>query len=293
MGAKYELYLDRNIPSLTDEMLIGIDNVRSINIPKEIIRLPIGAFHRASKLKKVYFEANSRITKLPDNAFSHCSNLSKINQLPEGLISIGAFVFRDCFSLNEITIPKEVDYIEPNAFDGWKVNQTINCYKLFQLDDKCQAHINLISSGDQLIETSHQIKRKKGELGYFIVKAKCGHVGRPFYVPIDFPVITHNIKEAANIAIKFPRVKHNHKDAILSITEVSFSLYQEQIEKNKDDPFLKIKSKHEQDIYMDEIEKRKVEDNHYHRNKDKRKTKIIKKSDASIDYKKKKLESYS
>lgn len=293
MDTKYELYLDRNIPSITDEMLTGIDNVRLINIPKEIIRLPIGAFHRATKLKKVYFESNSRITILPDNAFSKCTDLSKINHLPEGLISIGAFVFLDCYSLSEITIPREVNYVEPNAFDGWKNNQTINCFKLFQLTDKCQAHINLLSSSEQIDDIRQQIDRKKGEKGYFIVKVKCGHVGKQFYIPIDFPIMAYDSKEAANIAKKIPRVKHDHKDVILSIREVTFSIYQEQKEKNNDDPYLKIKSKHDQEQYMVEIEKRRILDSHYYRNKDKRKNKIIKKYDTTVDYKIKKVETYS
>ena len=51
---------------------------------------------------------------------------------------------------------------------------------------------------------------------FFRVTCKCGHVGRQFFVRVDFPVNADSGKEAAEIARFIPRVKHDHKDAILN-----------------------------------------------------------------------------
>ena len=35
---------------------------------------------------------------------------------------------------------------------------------------------------------------------YYIVTAKCGHVGRDYYIPIDFPIRAESRTEAAKVA---------------------------------------------------------------------------------------------
>jgi len=59
----------------------------------------------------------------------------------------------------------------------------------------------------------------------FIVRAKCGHVGKLMYIPMDFPIIAENGRIAASIARQRPGVKRNHPDAILSVTEVTLDEY--------------------------------------------------------------------
>lgn len=81
---------------------------------------------------------------------------------------------------------------------------------------------------------------------YYEVIAKCGHVGRKFYIPIKFAVCTINGKEAARQVRLFPRVKHNHKDAILSVKKINYSIYLEINKSNNEDPYLKCHSKQEQ-----------------------------------------------
>ncbi len=73
---------------------------------------------------------------------------------------------------------------------------------------------------------------------YYKVKCKCGHVGRNYYIPIDFPVVASNGREAAKIARNFPRCKHHHKDCILEVAEISKEEYIELHSLNDDDPFL-------------------------------------------------------
>ena len=73
---------------------------------------------------------------------------------------------------------------------------------------------------------------------YYMVTAKCGHVGRDRYIPIDFPVRADSAREAAAAARLLPRVKHHHKDAILSVVEISCGDYYEQCRINSCDPYL-------------------------------------------------------
>ncbi len=92
---------------------------------------------------------------------------------------------------------------------------------------------------------------------YYIVTAKCGHVGRDYYIPIDFPIRAESRTEAAKIARNMPRVKHHHKDAILGCREVLFEEYKVVCEKNKTDAYLLCHSSSEQKLLCD-IEERKI-----------------------------------
>ena len=84
------------------------------------------------------------------------------------------------------------------------------------------------------------------KLKFFRVTCKCGHVGRQFFVRIDFPIIADSGKEAAAIARQLPRVKHDHKDAILNCVEIDYEEYQILQKINNNDPYLKCKNPQEQ-----------------------------------------------
>lgn len=86
---------------------------------------------------------------------------------------------------------------------------------------------------------------------YFMVIAKCGHVGRKHYIPIKFAIISNSAKEAAKSVRYFPRVKHNHKDAILYTKQISYEEYLEIMENNHKDPYLQCRSRHEQNQKVD------------------------------------------
>ena len=88
------------------------------------------------------------------------------------------------------------------------------------------------------------------KLKFFRVTCKCGHVGKQFFVRVDFPVNADSGKEAAEIARFIPRVKHDHKDAILNCVEIDYEEYQILQKINNNDPYLKCKNPQEQaEIY--------------------------------------------
>ncbi len=96
---------------------------------------------------------------------------------------------------------------------------------------------------------------------YFMVIAKCGHVGRKSYVPVKFAVVAESGKKAAKKVRQFPRVKHNHKDAILDVMCITLEEFLEIKEVNNNDPYLKCHSKHEQNLITN-LTERMVEDLH-------------------------------
>ena len=84
------------------------------------------------------------------------------------------------------------------------------------------------------------------KLKFYRVTCKCGHVGRQFFVRIDFPVAAFSGKEAAKIARGIPRVKHDHKDAILNCVEIDHEEFLILQKINMNDPYLQCKNKQEQ-----------------------------------------------
>lgn len=96
---------------------------------------------------------------------------------------------------------------------------------------------------------------------YYEVIAKCGHVGKKHYVPVKFAVIAEDGKEAAKMVRDFPRVKHDHKDAILNVNKIDYERFQEIVEMNHNDPYLKCLSRQEQNL-IDNLEERLEDDLH-------------------------------
>lgn len=92
------------------------------------------------------------------------------------------------------------------------------------------------------------------EQKYFIVTAKCGHVGRNKYIVKQLTIRASSGKEAARKGREYPRVKHHMKDAILDIKEVSKEEYYEMRVKNYCDPYFSVRNMQEQRLYCINIE---------------------------------------
>ena len=88
---------------------------------------------------------------------------------------------------------------------------------------------------------------------YYHVTAKCGHVGKGYYIPITFAVRAASATEAASYTRMIPRVKHDHKDAILRVEEVDIIDYLDLYYDNSFDPYLQCSSKREQMQEFDAI----------------------------------------
>lgn len=83
-------------------------------------------------------------------------------------------------------------------------------------------------------------------MSYFIVKAKCGHVGRNNSIIISYAVKAIDAKNAAKKTRNFPRVKHHCKYAILSVEKVNYKRFKHQYKDNNNDPYLKCRNVQDQ-----------------------------------------------
>ena len=101
------------------------------------------------------------------------------------------------------------------------------------------------------------------EIKYFAVEAKCGHVGRKNCIIITFPIVADDRKDAARIARKMPRVKHDHKDAILSVKQISKDEYLSLKEINSSDNYLRCESKQDQIILCKDLDSRVIKDTYF------------------------------
>ena len=90
-------------------------------------------------------------------------------------------------------------------------------------------------------------------MNLYKVSAKCGHVGKGYFVIKEFPVKANNGKEAAHKVRNFPRVKHHHKDAILDVVEISIDKFYALISKNNEDPYFHCINVQEQRMYQETI----------------------------------------
>lgn len=97
---------------------------------------------------------------------------------------------------------------------------------------------------------------------YFMVSAKCGHVGKGSYYKGNFFIEAESGKEAAKKVRYYPRVKHDHKDAILSVTELDYLNFLIGRVLEQKEPYYRCHSKQEQAVYWDRISKNVYADPH-------------------------------
>ncbi len=239
-----------------DVYLHGMVNLEKITITKRVKTLPSGAFHNRKKLKKVFIEPEISLTKIPECCFLNCDQLELVT-IPESTISIEERAFQGCSKVKQIEIPQNVRFVDPSAFNGWGPNQRIFHYRQIELSEKCKSVLIDLSDEDvvsqRIVTHETDLSKKK-----YIVTVKGGHVGRKYYIPLRFPIEATSKKEAARIARQIPRVKHDHKDAIIDVIAVDDETFFKQIELNNQDPYFKAKNKQQQNIFKDDIDKRKI-----------------------------------
>lgn len=110
-------------------------------------------------------------------------------------------------------------------------------------------------------------------MGYYEVKAKCGHVGRNNYILKRFYIKANNGKEAAKTVKAMPRVKHHQKDVIQSVSKISLVQYDLGRKAMEDDMYFRVTNKQEQtrthaveeDEIFREIEKKEYKNSHFGR----------------------------
>ncbi len=92
------------------------------------------------------------------------------------------------------------------------------------------------------------------EKKYYIVEAKCGHVGRNNFTIKTFPTKAENPSEAATKVRGFGRVKHHWKDAIVSVRKVNEEEFRVQLEMNMNDPYFRARNIQDQRAHCQNLE---------------------------------------
>ena len=90
---------------------------------------------------------------------------------------------------------------------------------------------------------------------YFAVTTRCGHVRKGKYIEVTFAIMAESGKDAAAIGRSMPRVKRDNPMAIINVNELSYDDYLNLLEDNKNNPYLKCKSRQEQNMYCPNIYK--------------------------------------
>jgi hypothetical protein len=249
--------------AIQDTHLFDLNKLKKVSISNHVKTLPKGAFYKKKELSKIYIDPNIDLRVIPEYCFGYCESLKSII-IPDSVVTIEAKAFCGCTSISQIEVKQSVSYLDPSAFDGWRPDQRIYVYRNYELSDKCQAKIIDISED---ISEPQRVITKESDLSLkkYIVRAKCGHVGRDHYIPIDFPITATSKKEAAKLARLIPRVKHDHEDAIIFVKAVTDEEYANQIEKNRNDVYLSVKSKHDQKKIENEFNNRLIKEPNYTR----------------------------
>jgi len=80
---------------------------------------------------------------------------------------------------------------------------------------------------------------------YYLVVAKCGHVGKGKYIEVEFPIYANDKSTASQLCLKKGKVKKHLKNAISSVCEVSYDIYLNKLNEFKSNLFVKAHTKKE------------------------------------------------
>lgn len=107
---------------------------------------------------------------------------------------------------------------------------------------------------------------------YYEVSAKCGHVGKNYYIVKTFFVKAQTGRKAAELVRWQPRVKHHDKDAILNVEKITRNEYLEGILINNNDPYFKSKNIQQQRMKCKNLERIRCSDSNLEKDLAKSKT---------------------
>lgn len=106
------IVLPDNIRKIGNEAFHGSD-IETIAIPESVKNnIGEGAFKECHNLKTIIFPS---MVSIPAYCFQSCTSLNTLT-IPEGVVHIGNYAFSGCFSLEAITLPESLEVISPGVF---------------------------------------------------------------------------------------------------------------------------------------------------------------------------------
>ena len=207
----------KKVTSLSQEILRGCSNLKSITIGKWIKSLSWGAFEDCTNLAEVIIPEGvsyiswfvfdnckslktiiipASVKKIDSCAFYRCTSLESIN-LKEGLESIGGTAFRDCTSLRYMSVPDSVTNME------------------FGIDTSCTNLTIYTNSG------SYASSYKWGE---GIVDTKTGYTAGSLIISAK-PEAKYKLKEANKELLRYIAEGGLETDAVYQDLKTAISTY--------------------------------------------------------------------
>lgn len=117
------------------------------------------------------------------------------------------------------------------------------------------------------------------KINYYKVTAKCGHVGKRNYIPINFAVKAESASEASQIVKRFPRVKKQLWDCIIASVQISKKEYKQLLKINRKDPYLNCRCARDHSMVLDEEDRIvRMERREFHRKQEPAKSMKYKKA---------------
>lgn len=77
------------------------------------------------------------------------------------------------------------------------------------------------------------------DIKYYLVTAKCGHVGKGNYIEIEFPTYAKSAHDASQLVLTRPKVKKHLKNAITAIYEIDYEEYLKRLDSFKNNEYIK------------------------------------------------------
>jgi len=112
-------------------------------------------------------------------------------------------------------------------------------------------------------------------MNYYLVIAKCGHVGKGRYVEVEFPVYAEDKKSAAQMVLKRGKVKKQLKNAITTVYEISYNEYIVKSNEFDDNTFVRAHTKKEILDYIESAEQLISLKKHYKKSFNSREERIM------------------
>ena len=128
---------DVKIPSkINNKKVVGLANkvfankkIKSVFIPSTICYIDSDAFSGNKTLKKVMFDSESKLNYIPSEAFKNCTSLEEVT-LPKKTREIGRAVFSGCSSLTTVKNISKLYDVCSYAFAGCKKLKNIPLHKI-------------------------------------------------------------------------------------------------------------------------------------------------------------------
>ena len=121
------LTLPSSIKTIGSSAFSGCNFQGELVIPKQLnTTIEDGCFAN-NNFSSIIFEKDSELIKIGASAFGDNWRVSEPLELPEGLVSIGAYAFSGCSNIPSVTIPSTITTIGSGAFSGFYYITSMRC----------------------------------------------------------------------------------------------------------------------------------------------------------------------